>query len=158
MNPDQNPLLDQLRDIHVVSEPSWWPPGPAWWVLAFLAFLLLAWLAQELMRRWSLARRKRAWLDVLEDIGGEEMAAAAPREWLDRISRLFRAVALQAFPGTRCARLEGDEWVRFIQARLPAEAPLDAVSALAAGPWQRMPEFDSHALHEVARLWVKRHG
>jgi hypothetical protein len=127
-------------------------------VLAFLAFLLLAWMTQELLRRHALTRRKRAWLAVLDDIGDEQAAAAAPREWLDRISRLFRAVALRAFPAEQCARLEGSEWVTFIQSRLPAEAPMDALSALAAGPWQPAPEFDSGALREAARLWVKRHG
>jgi hypothetical protein len=158
MNPDQNPLLDQLRDIHTVAEPSWWPPAPGWWVVGFLLFLLLAWLLQGAFRRWSLHRRKQAWLAAIDAVGGDKVAAESPREWLDGISRLFRAVALKAFPGVRCARMEGEEWVAFIRSMLPDNPDFESVAALAHGPWQPHPEFDSRALREAAREWVKRYG
>lgn len=46
--------LQQLRDIQVPAEPSWWPPAPGWWLLAGLCLGTAFWL----YRRWG-ARRQR---------------------------------------------------------------------------------------------------
>ena len=33
---------DQLRGLHLPTEPGWWPPAPGWWILAVLVFVLIA--------------------------------------------------------------------------------------------------------------------
>lgn len=43
--------LQQLRDIHVPAEPSWWPPAPGWWLLAGLCLGLIFWLYRQWQRR-----------------------------------------------------------------------------------------------------------
>lgn len=48
--------LQQLRDIHVPAEPSWWPPAPGWWLLAGLCLALLVWL----VRYWRDRQLRRA--------------------------------------------------------------------------------------------------
>lgn len=56
--------LQQLRDIHVPPEPSWWPPAPGWWILAAVCLLALAWLAQ----RWRAKRQRQAPLRQAQSI------------------------------------------------------------------------------------------
>lgn len=48
--------LQQLRDIHVPAEPSWWPPAPGWWLVAGLCLAAALWLA----RRWQARRQRHA--------------------------------------------------------------------------------------------------
>ena len=83
------------------------------------------------------------------------------RECLAELNRLFRAVALRAFPDTACASLEGSAWVDFIRSLLP-ENPNgieeDGLAALVSGPYERMPSYDSDALFGTARQWVRRYG
>lgn len=158
MNPEDAQLLSQLRDIHDATAPGWWPPAPGWWVLALVVLLLLALAVRLLARRWAEHRRRRRWLHALAALERDFEPADRPREYLAGINRLFRAVAIRAFPDTPCARLEGQRWVAFIRSLSPLQAGAESLEALARGPYEPSPNFDATALREQARAWVKRYG
>jgi hypothetical protein len=158
MQAQPSPLLEQLKDIHGAAEPPLWPPAPGWWLLAAVVLAVLLLLSRLLGRRLAVRRRKRAWLAELEQLRGEVDPEARPQDFLAGINRLFRAVAVRAFPGTACARLQGEEWVSFLHSLLPDGEERGHLSALAAGPYQPMPEFDADSLVDSARDWVTRYG
>jgi len=158
MNPDNAQLLSQLRDIHGAAAPTWWPPAPGWWLLAALAALGLYFLARAGWRRLLARRRRRAWLQALEAVQRQWDPDSQPHEYLAGMNRLFRAVALKAFPDSGCGRLQGDEWVAFIRGLLPDGASPTCLAALARGPYEPAPEFDAPALREHARTWVNLYG
>ena len=81
-----------------------------------------------------------------------------PHEYLAQLNRLFRAVALRAFPGTASTRLQGSAWVGFLRSLLPDGKESESLSALEIGPYQPKPEFDVAGLSAMAREWVKRYG
>lgn len=158
MNDQATQLLEQLKDIHGTAAPGWWPPAPGWWVLAALLLLLLLVAGRRLMAWLAVRRRKRQWFQLLGELGADARAQDAPADWLAEINRLFRAIALRAFPNTACGRLEGPSWVAFIRGLLPENNSGDSLDALAVGPYQPDPEFDRESLLESARLWVTRYG
>jgi len=158
MNADGSQLLEQLRDIHSAGQPGWWPPAPGWWVLALIFGVVLALLLRKLLQRLSIRRRHRAWLQELELLNREQDPALRPHEYLAGVNRLFRAVAVRAFPGTACARLQGNPWVDWIRALLPEQAESQSLGALACGPYEPVPQFDADALNQLARTWVKLYG
>ncbi len=158
MNPEDAQLLAELKDIHAAAAPGWWPPAPGWWLLAALLLLMLAFALRAVARRLALLRRRRRWLRALDEVERAWHPAERPHDYLAGLNRLFRAVALQAFPGTGCARLQGAEWVAFIRSLLPEGPGADSLAALASGPYEPAPEFDAPALREQARAWVKRYG
>jgi len=151
-------LLSQLRDIHGAADPGWWPPAPGWWVLALVVLLLFAWALRLGFRRWLALRRRRKLLAALTEIGENFDPIRQPHEYLSSLNRLFRVVALRAFPGTACARLQGAEWVGFIESLLPQNAQADGLSVLASGPYEPKPEFDARELQSLARVWVCKYG
>jgi type II secretory pathway component PulF len=61
------PLLE-LRDIHDVPPPGFWPPAPGWWIIALLVLLALIALSRRLLRRYSRWRRQRVALVMLANI------------------------------------------------------------------------------------------
>lgn len=158
MNPDDAQLLAQLRDIHGAADPGWWPPAPGWWLLTLLLLLLLAAALRAVTRKLAVRRRRRRWLIALRELERDCDPAEQPREYLAGLNRLFRAVALRAFPDTACARLEGEDWVTFLRSLSPLPAGTDSLAALARGPYEPTPRYDAAALREQARAWVKRYG
>lgn len=155
MEPDTTQQLAQLADIHGAADPGWWPPAPGWWLLALVLIVLLL---RVLLRRLDERRRRQAWLDEIERLEREHSPATEPQAWLAGINRLFRAIAVRAFPDTACARLEGDAWVAFVTGLLPENAEIDGLAALARGPYEPAPVFEKEALDALARQWVALYG
>ena len=151
-------LLAQLQDIHSAGQPGWWPPAPGWWILAIILLLVLAFVLRKIMSWLSVRRRRKAWLRALEELNREYDPAQQPHEYLAGLNRLFRAVAVKAFPGTACARLQGEEWVAFIVSLMPEQHVADKLGALASGPYEPLPSFEASALNASARTWVNLYG
>jgi hypothetical protein len=158
MNPEASPLLAQLQDIHSAGQPGWWPPAPGWWVLAFILLLALVFLLRKFLGWLSVRRRRKGWLRLLEELNRDHDPMSQPHDYLAGLNRLFRAVAVKAFPNTACARLQGEEWVAFISALMPENRAGECLHALASGPYEAAPRFEAPALNESARVWVKLYG
>lgn len=158
MNEVSPELLAQLRDIHAATEPAWWPPAPGWWVLATVLLALLVWLLLWLARRWVIRRRRGRLLAALAHIQARYEPGSNPADYLAELSKLFRVVAVRAFPGTASARLQGRAWVEFLRSLLPEGPASESLNALETGPYQPVPEFDHDNLVAMAREWVKRYG
>lgn len=156
MNPQ-----DPLANLHPLREPEligWWPPAPGWWLIGALALVALFFAARWLARRLAVRRRRRRWLVALDQLTREWDPASQPHEFVAAMNRLFRAVALRAFPGSSCARLEGDDWVAFIRTNLQGHPEAPCLAVLARGPYEPAPRFDAAALQAQARAWVLTHG
>lgn len=158
MNDAAGNLLSQLRDIHGAHHPGWWPPAWGWWVTGLLTAAGFALAAFYLYRWWSSMRRRRKMMVGLRRIAVEIDPEQQPHEYLSGLNRLFRVVALRAFPGTGCARLQGEDWVNFIRSRLPRATSAGGLAALASGPYEPRPEFDAGELQKLARAWVRKYG
>jgi hypothetical protein len=158
MQPDASPLLEQLKDIHGAAPPGWWPPAPGWWFVALVVLAVLVYLARKALRRLAVRRRRRRWLDALDALNRRHDPVAHPGDFLAALNRLFRAVAVRAFPGTGALRLQGEEWVAFITAMMPDDPANDCLRALASGPYEFVPQFDAKKLNERARVWVTHYG
>ncbi len=155
MNPD---LLSQLRDIHTTPEVPWWPPAPGWWVLAVLVLLGLTWLGRRGLARLRDHQRRKQMLAWVEHLNTAIDAEKEPQAYLATLNRIFKLVALRAFPNERCAVLAGQEWVDFLQGQIGDCATSDSLSVLASGPYDPAPHFDADKLSELTRRWIRRHG
>lgn len=158
MQAESSPLLEQLLDIHGAGQPGWWPPAPGWWFLALVLLLVLLLVLRKAAILMSARRRRQAWLKALDELNTEHEPSQSPRDYLAAMNRLFRAVAVKAFPGTACARLQGREWVAFIISLMPESSSNDCLAALISGPYEPMPSFDAGMLNEGARTWVRLYG
>lgn len=157
MNAQDN-LLEGLRDIHGVSELPWWPPAPGWWLLAALLLTGLVWLARHGLKRYRARQRRQRLLDVIDGIEAGIDPEAAPGPYLASLNRVFKIVALQAFPGAHCAQLAGQDWVGFVQDKLDGAEAAEPLAVLAEGPYRPVAEFDAEALTRLARQWVRLYG
>ncbi|AKC86081.1 DUF4381 family protein [Pseudoxanthomonas suwonensis] len=100
-----DPTRLPLRDVHLPSSPSWWPPAPGWWWLgAAVALALLAWAG---WRAWRRARRRRwaRWFDA-------GSAHGTLPERLAAMSALLRRAARRRQAGAEL--LQGPAWLQFL--------------------------------------------
>ena len=155
MNED---LLSQLRDIHAAPDVPWWPPAPGWWILALVVLVLLVLLGRFAVARRRVRQRRKQrlnWVDFLNVMVNPE---EEPQAYLSMLNRIFKLVAMEAFPGEHCAAMTGSEWVGFLTRKLESEPSVDALDVLANGPFDPRPEYDPDTVSALARTWILRHG
>jgi hypothetical protein len=134
-----------LRDIHQPPAPSWWPPAPGWWML--FAALLLAFAAWA----WWWRRRESRRIAIARLFDDAVSAADTPAAKIAAMSEQLRRASRRIDP--LADRLEGEEWLRFLDRGLPQ--PVFAAGAgalLRDGVFRRdVGEAEVEALRDIAR-------
>ncbi|VAX12744.1 FIG00657500: hypothetical protein [hydrothermal vent metagenome] len=156
MNPGSQAAL-QLRDIHLPTEPGFWPPAPGWWILAVLLLALLLWLIRLGLRRYRLRRQRQRILAMLDEL--EQDNDAITPEKIARISSLLRRLALMRYPRQRVAALTGADWLQFLdESGGNGRFSHGPGQVLASGPYQPTlsSELDIGALSVLLRDWIKK--
>jgi len=155
MNPD---LLSQLRDIHTAPPVPWWPPAPGWWVLAFLLMVLLVWIGRRLLARYRIGRRRKQMLGWVDHLNATIDPQLQPQAYLATLNRIFKLVALRAFPERHCAAMAGQDWVDFLSDKMSNLQSAESLNVLASGPYDPAPRFDPEIISELTRHWITQHG
>lgn len=155
MNPD---LLSQLRDIHTAPAAPWWPPAPGWWVLALVILLMLVWMIRRAIGRYRDHQRRKqmlGWVDFLNEMVDPDNE---PQAYLSMLNRIFKLIALRAFPNQHCAGMTGQEWADFLIEKIKNSQSADSLNVLASGPYDPAPQFDPEIMSELTRTWIRQHG
>jgi hypothetical protein len=155
MNPD---LMAQLRDIHETQAVPWWPPAPGWWVLALLVLVLLAWAGKRLFSLYRDYKRRKNMLVWIDNLNSTVDPQKDPQMYLSTLNRIFKVVALRAFPGQHCALMAGQEWEEFLRGKFNDKQNTEPLRILATGPYDPAPQYDPADITELARTWVRTHG
>jgi hypothetical protein len=158
MNPQGADLLSQLRDIHSAPAAPWWPPAPGWWVVALLAAIGLIFVARYFTRQWRRQLRRRKLAGYVQAIETGIDPAADPQGFLAAINRIFKLVAIEAFPGSHCVQMRGADWTGFLQRHMSPQPGTEHLEVLADGPYQPRPRFDDDAMLRLARQWISQYG
>jgi len=150
--------MDQLKEIPLPQPISWMPQTPAWYVLAGLAVLLLAWLIVRAIRTYRRNRYRRAALAELEQI---RSAAASNPAALVTLPELVKRVAFQVAAREKVASLSGDAWLTFLDKSYRGTGfttgPGRLLPALSyRGPSSIAPE-QAASLMDLVATWIRRH-
>lgn len=161
MNPEAG-LLSQLRDIQSAPVVPWWPPAPGWWVLALLVIIVLYFLVRKLQARHRVHQRRKQLLGFINLLEQVVDPVNSPQEYLSALNRIFKIVAIRAFPDAACAHMQGQEWTDFLQQKLNQKTGrsggFETLEILSRGPYQPFASFDSESLASAARQWVQAYG
>ncbi|MEZ5560390.1 MAG: DUF4381 domain-containing protein [Pseudomonadales bacterium] len=112
-------VLQQLRDIHLPADPSWWPPAPGWWLLALLVLLALALLARRLRRalraRLPLRRARQLYAGIHARYRAGELSDV---EYVHASNELLKRVFVHGLDRPGARRASGAEWLALLDREL----------------------------------------
>ena len=157
---DSDELLEQLADIHLPVEISYWPPAPGWWILAVLLIAGIVFLTIRIIKFRNLQQVCRHALLELENCYQrlrEENSADASNQlrYINEVNSVMRRVALVHFPQANVASLGGDAWVDFIRQKGDSTGLNEEIAAaLSFGRFQTHCEVDVDAMNSLGQAWI----
>jgi hypothetical protein len=162
MNPDTSSVELALKDIHLPDSVLWWPPAPGWWILfSVIVFVVLCiflykktWFKRNLKKNIKLELIQ--YNQQFENNGNAQL-------FIQQLSTLLRRVALYRFHATSIAKLQGDEWLEFLDSKLPEKQLKNSKQfsfkngvgkIFSLGPYQPKISADVSPVYELVTLWL----
>lgn len=151
MNGEAAPLnlIDLLDRLIEPPEPIPVSMMPQTWGWAALGLILLAACTIVAILLWRRYRANAYRRDALRELEGVRDDPAA-------IAAILRRTALAAYPRRDVAGLAGDDWLRFLDARVSGNGFFEGPGQLVAvAPYRTIGA--EPALYAVVRGWIVRH-
>ena len=155
--------LQNLKDIVLPAQVSWWPLAAGWYFLFAIGLIIFTWFGYRLLKRWSSNRYRRAALDEFHLLEKEMQNDARRADSLRQVPVLLKRTALSVYPRKQVAALTGKNWHRFLNSKInkrlftgTVAETLDQVSYSADGFNQVTPQA-STALFKATHHWLKHH-
>jgi hypothetical protein len=148
MQPD---LLQQLRDIHVPPDPSWWPLAPGWWLLAIAAMVCCVLALRQLLRyarrRRPIKRARRLYRALHGRLQDGEIP---PQTNVHESNELLKRLLIHGL-GIRAARPATDlTWLRILDERYGSPAFSDGPGQILGNErFRQTPTIEVEQLHQL---------
>ena len=150
--------LQQLRDIHLPTPISWWPPAPGWIILSILVLILVFSLLLFLSNYLQRQRTKSHALHLLKRYRADYDANGEGNKACAQLSELLKRVALAYFPRETVAGLSEEAWINFLNET--GKVNFNSVRlALLDGAYQ--PQVQAEIvlpLFQQVEHWIKQRG
>lgn len=142
--------LPELRDIHLPSGISVWPPAYGWLVIA--AAVILAVILYEIWKMWRRKSKKLYALRLLEKANSREVVASARQ-----MSEILRRICIYKYPDA--ASIFGRKWIDFLNRHSKKKLTEQAALLLSDSPYISIQsnQFSSEDLEELrnfCREWI----
>ena len=158
-NPSVPDPLAELQDIHLPAEIGLWPPAWGWWLLLVVVIVCVASLGFLIKRNKSRNAYRALAIAELNN-SFKQYSDEQNSEYLQALSVILRRTALSGFGNQFNASLKGHDFLQWLDeqcTKTHSQFSQGVGTALLIGPYQRNPEFDRVALHQLSLLWIKEH-
>lgn len=157
MNTANNTLA--LRDIHLPTQVSWWPPAPGWWLVLGIILLFIV-VAVLLYRRYQVRKLYQAATQELQKIKQDYAQTHDDQQLVQQLSIYLRRACLTFYPRVDVAGLTGNAWLEFLDSVLenskdPRRFGDEAARVLVSAPYQLQQQIDAEVLLSLCESWSK---
>ena len=147
MNPDST-NLENLHDIVVPPNVSWWPLAMGWYFVLGLIFVVSIALVASQWRQFRRQAYRRVGLQELRECHS-----------IQQISALLRRVAIVTFSRNEIAPLSGDAWPDWLESHARVTMPARVRQQLALGIYQGGESNKNvEELKAYAAEWIRQHS
>ena len=151
-------LLAQLRDIHLPTAISAWPPAPGWFVVAGMFLVFVAAIMLYCWRRQVLAKRGRRL--ALQELQHIKQRFTQPNQAvlaMVELAVLVKRAALSYYPREQVASLHGERWLNFLASSGDMPEFLHGEARLIAdAPYRHCKPDDPDHLCTLVETWLKK--
>lgn len=145
-NPQANPMLAQLRDIHLPDPVSWWPLAWPWWAMLIIVFVCLT--------AFIVYRKKNKWRkDAIAQL--ESFAHENPVNYSLQCNRLLKQICMNKVD-KRCASLNGRPWLEFLDSHVKNKIFIPNLEAFAFIPDNPNVTLDTQQLQSACEQWIRK--
>ncbi len=150
-------LLNELRDIHLPTEPAAWPPAPGWWLLGMALVAGAIALSRHLRERERRNRPRRIALETIARLKVRHSRGEAAASLVKETAILLRQVALSRYPRARVAGLTGYRWLEFLDSTTNKRGFVEGPgTCLVSAPYTADSHADMPALLSLAEHWIRQ--
>ena len=154
---DINMQLEQLRDIRLPDEISWWPIADAWWLLAIVTVLAIAITSFLIVRRRRSLRFNA--MRELQLLRNNEQLQQQPLMLAERTGELLKRIVLRNPDDQSSASLSGDKWSQVL-AEEPGAMDSTVAEYIAVAPYASEQTQASAppvaSILDATERWIKR--
>lgn len=149
--------LAGLRDVHLPTPVSWWPPAPGWWGVVILLLVMV--LGTVIWFRYAKQRRyRKIALKSLAELAASWSGGDDARLVVAQIANLLRRVAIESYGRAAVAQLTGTAWLEFLdRTGKTNQFSQGAGEILGTAQYQPTLTADPAALCTVVKNWIKDH-
>lgn len=153
-----NPLLNQLKDIHLPAAPGIWPLALGWYAIIalFVGGLLLA--GYGAVKHYRTNRYRVSALAELAQLEADLNRSQNIQQAVENIAILLKRTALAAYPRQQVAGLTGEAWLVFLDKTSGMTVFTQGIGRiLLAAPYQATANIPIQELLQLCREWIARH-
>jgi len=159
MNPQASSVDLAIRDIHLPDSALWWPPAPGWWIVFILLVVIGFGFYIYKKTYFNRKLKKNIKLELSQYYLDFENTSNA-QLLIQQLSALLRRVALYRFKELSVAKMQGNEWLEFLDSTLPDEQSKQHLfktgtgKIFLEGPYQPVIDNDVKPVYELVTLWL----
>ena len=143
--------LTPLKDIHIMSEPSWWPLAYGWWLILFIIAVIC--IVYCCLHHWWNNRPIIYAQKELKRIEG----LSKDLDFLHASSDLMKRVAILVFGREKIAPLTEDKWQSFLLKSAPKIFTSHQAKLIAFSPYltKLNTHIDRPVFSKLIRKWIQ---
>ena len=153
-----NPLLQQLQDVHLPTEVGWWPLAPGWWILMLLVAASGAWLLRKWILRYRLNLYRKSAINELNALHLQWQQTAEVKLYLQSANAVLRRAMLHLEGGSKLSSLTGRQWAAALNRYCKKRLSDETIEALTVGCYQHQPRANIDAVNRQLCDWLKAHS
>lgn len=141
--------LQQLRDIHLPPEPSWWPPAVGWWVLAIGLLVFFVWLTRLALRAWQrrapIRAARKLYASLHQNLINDRINELA---YANQCNELAKRLLVRGLGRTDLSSHSTNKWLRDLdEVSQSQDFTKGAGQSLGITRFQPAPTIDTNGLH-----------
>jgi len=150
-------LEQQLRDLHLPEQVSWWPLATGWWILLVLSLLGLGTLTYLVKAKLKRNRYRKAALSELQSTYLSWQKNQDSAKYLQGANAILKRCMMHICNDTEALSQTGQTWITTLNQHATKSLSPPVQTALGLACYQSTPTVDVESLHPQITHWIKSH-